>query len=356
MPRSKPPPAVPELDRVARVGEGQVRASPLMPLPAVLRELGFDPQALFAESDFDLGLLRNPETTIPYRRAGALLARCVERTGRPDLMLLVAQRGDFSVLGIVSLLARHSPDIGTAWRTTIEHLHLHDRGAVATLEVGGAVALLGYSIYEREVAGSDQVHLLAIALAQRIMEGLCGGPWHAAEVHLPVRRPRDDAPFRRFFGAPLRYNAERAALVFPAGLLARPIPGADPAVRRAVEALAYELERQGARALGPAVRRALRAMLVAGRASEDGVAAAFSMHRRTLNRRLQEEGTTFRLLLEQTRFEVARQLLRDTDVAVGQIAIGLGYSGPTAFGRAFKRWSGRAPQAWRDGGDRRIGA
>lgn len=350
MPSSKPPPAALELDRLARVTEGEVRASPLMPLPALLRDLGLDPEALFAGADFDPGLLRHPETTIPFRRAGALLARCVERTGRPDLMLFLAERCDFSVLGIVSLLARHAPDVGTAWRTTIERLHLHDRGAVATLEVSGAVALLGYSIYEREVVGSDQIHLLAIAIAQRIMAGLCGEPWHAAEVHLPVRRPRDDAQFRRFFGAPLRFNAERAALVFPAGLLARPIPGADPAVRRAVEALADELEREGSRAVGPAVRRALRAMLAAGHASEDGVAAAFSMHRRTLNRRLQEEGTTFRLLLEQTRFEVARQLLRDTDVAVGQIAIGLGYSGPTAFGRAFKRWSGLAPQAWREQG------
>ena len=319
-----------------------------MHLPAVLRELGFDPQALFAEAGFDPGLLRDPESTIPYRKAGAMLARCIERTGRADLMLLTAQRCDFSVLGIVSLLARHSPDIGTAWRTTIERLHLHDRGAVATLEVSGGYALLGYSIYERDVAGSDQVHLLAIALAQRIMEGLCGARWGATEVQLPIRRPRDESPFRRYFGAPLRYNAERAALVFPADLLDRPVPGADPAVRRALTALADELEREVARAVGPAVRRALRVMLLAGRASEDGVAAAFSMHRRTLNRRLRAEGTTFRLLVEETRFEVARQLLRDTDAAVGQIAIGLGYSGPTAFGRAFKRWAGLAPQGWRE--------
>jgi len=333
---------------LARVGAGQVRAGPLMHLPAVLRELGFKPEALFAEAGFDPGLLHDPESTIPFGKAGQMLVRCIERTGRADLMLLAAQRCDFSVLGIVSLLARHSPDIGTAWRATIERLHLHDRGAVITLEVSGAFAMLGYSIYEPDVAGSDQIHLLAMALGQRIMEGLCGGPWHAAEVHLPIRRPRNETPFRRYFGAPVRYNAERAALVFPAELLHRPIPGADPAVRRAVAALADELEREGSRAMGPAVRRALRAMLVTGRASEDGVAAAFSMHRRTLNRRLRGEGTNFRLLVEETRFEVARQLLRDTDAAIGQIAIGIGYSGPTAFGRAFKRWSGLAPQAWRD--------
>jgi len=354
LPRSERPPVVPELDSVARVGEGQVRASPVMHLPAVLLELGFDPQALFAEVGFDRGLLREPEASIPYRSTAALLAHCVERTGHPELMLRVAQRCDFSVLGIVSLLARHSPDIGTAWRTTIERLHLHDRGAVITLEVSGAFAVLGYSIYERDVVGAGQVHLLAIALAQRIMQGLCGTPWHATEVHLPVRRPRSEAPFRRFFGAPLRFDAERAALVFPADLLKRPIPGADAAVRRAAEELADALEREGSRAVGPAVRRALSALLVAGHASEDNVAAAFSMHRRTLNRRLRGEGTTFRRLLEETRFEVARQLLRDTDAAVDQIASGLGYSGPTAFGRAFKRWSGLAPQAWR--GSRAAGA
>jgi AraC-like DNA-binding protein len=354
LPKSQRPALVPGLDSVARVGEGQVRASPVTHLPAVLRDLGFDPDVLLAEAGFDPGLLRDPEASIPYRRTAALLAHCVERTGRPDLMLLTAQRCDFSVLGIVSLLARHSPDVGTAWRTTIKRLHLHDRGAVITLEISGAFAVLGYSIYERGVSGSDQVHLLAMALAQRIMEGLCSEPWHATEVHLPIRRPRNETPFRRFFGAPLRFNAERAALVFPSELLARPIPGADPAVRKAVAALADDLEREDTRAVGPAVRSALRAMLFAGHASEEGVATAFSMHRRTLNRRLRSEGTTFRRLLEETRFDVARQLLRDTDAAVDQIASGLGYSGPTAFGRAFKRWSGLAPQAWR--GSRSAGA
>jgi len=333
-----------------------VRASPLMHLPGLLRELGFDPEALFAELGFDQGRLRHPESTIPYRESSELLARCIERTGRPDLMLLVAGRCDFSVLGIIGLLARHSPDVGTAWRTVIESMHVHDRGAVVTLEVSGSVAMLSYSIYERNVAGSDQIHLLAMGIAQRIMQGLCGEAWHPTEVHLPMRRPRDVAPFKRYFDAPQRFNAEQAALVFPADLLRRPVPGADPTVRRTAAALVDAIERECPRDTGPAVRRVLRAMLVAGHASEDGVAAAFAMHRRTLNRRLRFEGTTFRHLLAETRFDVARQLLRDTDTAIDEIAGGLGYSGSTAFGRAFKRWSGLAPQAWRERGSPPAGA
>lgn len=338
---------VPRIESFARVGEGQVRAGPLMPLPDVLGELGFDPRALFAEAGFDAELLRDPESTIPFGQAGALLAHCIERSGRPDLVLLVAQRCDASTLGIVGLLLRHSPDVGSAWRTAIERLHLHDRGAVITLQVSGAFAMLDYNIYQRDIPGSGQIYLLAMGIGQRIMQGLCGPKWHATEVHLPLRRPRSEAAFRRFFGAPLRFNAERAALVFPADLLGQRIPGADPAVRKAVAALAAALESEGARDIGTSVRRALRSMLVSGRASEAGVAAAFAMHRRTLNRRLRGEGTTFRRLLEETRFDVARQLLSDTDAAVDEIASGLGYSGATAFGRAFKRWSGQAPQAWR---------
>ena len=347
MPQRRHPPAAPDLDTMARVGEGYVRAAPLLPLPGVLRELGFDPEVLLGEAGFGPGRLRDPESTISFRAAGALLVHCIERTGRPDLVLLVAQRCDASVLGIVSLLLRHSPDVGTAWRTAIQRLHLHDRGAVITLEVSGEFAILGYNIYQSDVSGSGQVHTLAMGIGQRIMQGLCGPQWHASAVQLPIRRPRSEAPFKRFFGAPLRFDADRAALVFPAGLLRHPIPGADPGVLKAAAALADDLEREGSRDVGTAVRRALRAMLIAGQASEDGVAAAFSMHRRTLNRRLRGEGTTFRRLLEETRFDAACQLLRDTDAPVEQISSSLGYSGSTAFGRAFKRWSGLAPQAWR---------
>ncbi len=347
---------LPKLGAVARVGEGQLRASPLTQLPGVLRDLGVDPDRVFAEVGFDPAPLRDPESTVPFRKAAELLQRCIERSGRADLPLLLAQRCDYSVLGIIGLLARHAPDVGSAWRAAIERLHLHDRGAVITLQVSGAVAFLGYSVYERGVTGADHVYVLAMAIGQQIMRGLCGPDWHASEVHLPARRPRGEAPFRKFFGAPPRFNAESAALVFPAEVLRQPIPGADPAVHRAVSALVDDLARQSPTDVGGAVRRALRSMLVAGRASESGVAAAFSMHRRTLNRRLRGEGTSFRRLLEETRCDVACQLLRDTDAAIDEIANGLGYSGSTAFGRAFKRWSGVAPQSWRAHHSARAGA
>jgi AraC-like DNA-binding protein len=71
------------------------------------------------------------------------------------------------------------------------------------------------------------------------------------------------------------------------------------------------------------------------------------MHPRMLNRRLEAEGTTFRQLLNQARFEVARQLLAGTKVQVTDLALALGYADTSSFSRAFQRWSGVAPSDWR---------
>jgi AraC-like DNA-binding protein len=107
-----------------------------------------------------------------------------------------------------------------------------------------------------------------------------------------------------------------------------------------------ELEEQ-ARAVGVALvaqlRRALRILLLGGRSSGDEVAQILSMHRRTLNRRLRAQGITFQQILDEVRFEAARQLLHTTSLPLTDIAVSLGYTESSAFSRAFQRWSGTAP-------------
>lgn len=95
------------------------------------------------------------------------------------------------------------------------------------------------------------------------------------------------------------------------------------------------------------VRRLLRKRLLRGSCSAEGVAGLLAMHRRTLSRHLNGEGTGFREIANEVRFEIACRLLGDTDFSSAQIASALGYSEPSAFTRAFRRWSGQTPSAWR---------
>lgn len=76
------------------------------------------------------------------------------------------------------------------------------------------------------------------------------------------------------------------------------------------------------------------------------------MHRRTLDRHLGASGVSFRKLADETRFEVACQLLRDTQMSVGEIATSLHYGDSSAFAHAFRRWSGESPTRWRESAHR----
>jgi AraC-like DNA-binding protein len=95
------------------------------------------------------------------------------------------------------------------------------------------------------------------------------------------------------------------------------------------------------------LRRVLRTEVLRDTCSVTTVAHLFSMHRRTLSRHLRTEGLAFRQVANQIRFEIACELLGNTDMALSQVAAVLKYSELSAFTRAFRRWSGQAPSAWR---------
>ena len=97
------------------------------------------------------------------------------------------------------------------------------------------------------------------------------------------------------------------------------------------------------------IRRLLRTRLTSKRCSAEDIADLLAMHRRTLSRRLKGVGIGYRAITNEIRFEIARQLLQDTQVSLAQIAAALGYSEASAFTRAFRRWSGQTPTTWRVG-------
>ncbi len=236
-------------------------------------------------------------------------------------------------------------------RAIILHLHLHDRGAVPLLWERGDQAMLGYVIHWPDVPGTDQIYDGAVAIIYNILKSLVGPLWKAGAVWLHRAPPGDPGPCRDHFRARLNFEAQYAAVGFPATYLSLAFPGSDALAYARVEREVEALESFRGVGLHERIRRVLRRLLIAGTpASElhlEQVAALFGLHRRTLNRRLQVEGTSFKALLEETRYRVARQLLRDKRLPVRDLAITLGYADATAFTRAFRRWSGASPAAWR---------
>jgi AraC-like DNA-binding protein len=335
------------LAQLASVTDGAVRAGPVLGVPGLLRELGQDPDAVFAAAGLDPHVLADPEATVDFSALGHLMRHCVEATGCPHFGLLWGQRTGISALGLVGILGQHSPDLGTAVRNVILYFHIHDRGAVPRLTVSEGCALVGYTIYQPAAEATAQIYDGVIAITNNVLRALYGPGWQPSEVLLARAKPLDADPYRKVFRAPVRFGAEQSAVVFPAAWLAHPVPGADPSLFKEIQDRITAIESMGGGDVVVQVRRVLCNLIMSGEASLDAVATIFAVHRRTLNRRLRERGVTFRQLFDEVRRQLARQLLRDTDLPVLTVAETLGYADAPAFTRAFRRWSGTTPSAWR---------
>ncbi len=328
----------------AKVSGWSQRVGGFTAVPALIRQLGADPDALLENVGLASDALASPERWIPYAAMGALFHEAARRTRCAHFGLLCGRAWHLGDLGLVGEAVRNSATIGSALQTLTVHQHLNSGGGLAFFLQRGGVVDLGYAVYQPGVIGTPQIYDTLMAGGCNFLRELCGASWAPLEVRFPHAKPADVEPHRHFFRAPLRFDAEFCALRFPAEWLDRPIAGADPARLRIAEKAAAA---SGRGELVQQVYRALRMQLLSGECSGDDVAQVLAMHRRTLNRRLKAQGETFQKILDRVRFEVARQLLADTNLALDDVAAALGYAGVTPFMRSFRRWSGATPMRWR---------
>jgi AraC-like DNA-binding protein len=259
----------------------------------------------------------------------------------------VGQLAGASSLGVSGFVVRHSPDVDTALRNLQRHLALHDHAGVVTVTIQGGAASLLYDLPRSDAPGTTHIMAGAMALGCNLMRALCGDGWAPREVLLAFRKPADVGPYRRFFRAPIRFDADVCALRFPAATLAQPVRNADAALYRILEREVRELSTHSDAPLGDRLAALVRSAISTGELSIERVASLLSMQPRTLNRRLRERGTTFRQVADDARYALSRQLLVRGGLRLADVAVSLGYADASAFARAFRRWSGTSPTEWR---------
>ncbi|WP_395608659.1 AraC family transcriptional regulator ligand-binding domain-containing protein [Pseudomonas sp. B22129] len=192
--------------------------------------------------------------------------------------------------------------------------------------------------------------LIDAAFVTFVELGRRGAGVHIAPHSVELARPKNgNSALADFFGCPIRFGAERNALVFKGADLDRPFPGHNPEL---LEILNPALVAALAEATAPTtvshqVKNALKRILASGRPEMVEVAREMGMSERTLQRRITEEGTSFRQLMLETRQEVVRHLLAEPSIEIDEIACLLGYEDTNSFYRAFRSWEGTTPARWR---------
>lgn len=318
-----------------------------MHIAQTISDLGADPSQVFAAAGIPADLFADPENTMSFQALGTLLEHCVAATGCDHFGLQLGASTGANPLGLLSEIMGQCADVGTAIAYFQQNLHLHDRGALATRTIEGRTASLGYVVFAGEIAAIQQIKDAAVAIGVVLMRALCGPEWQPTAIHLPRCRPDNLHPYQKFFGCLPQFDAERAALYFPARDLKRKIAGADPGKFAVLEEDLKSIAELHDLVFVEKVQRIVSALVTLRRCSLDEVAGQLSMNRRRVNRLLEREGTTYHRIAQETLRVHAERLIVDTDMTLGKIAATLDYADASAFTRAFRGWHGCSPQAWR---------
>jgi AraC-like DNA-binding protein len=312
-----------------------------------LLALGYDPVPFFQTQGIDRELLLDPDATVPMSACVGLLADGVRATGDDNLGLHVAEHAELGSFDVHFYAMVSSPTLGGAFERVCRYQRLINETAHVRLETSGDRAVLSHRLPGGMPAPRQTAELLLAAWV-RAGRVATRTKWSPAEVRFAHRVPRDSREHERFFGAPVRFATGENALVLPADLLDLPCRRADPSLLSLLDRYAADrLGRPRTATFADRARAALSEELQAQSVTAHGLAARLKVSVRTLHRSLAAEGTSYRRLLDQLRLDIAKRHLMDDRVSVAEVAFLVGFSELSAFHRAFRRWTGRTPVAFR---------
>jgi AraC-like DNA-binding protein len=199
---------------------------------------------------------------------------------------------------------------------------------------------------------SEPVDFLAdvfLALTHRAINWAIRRPLSLQRVDLPHRRPRGNTDYHMLFGAPVEFFAPHPALIFDSAALAEPIVrthhDVEKFLRDSPSGIITQFDFYSSHS--DRVRRIIEARLGGQGCTADEIAAGVGMSRQTLRRRLRDENTSITDIKDDVLREAAMASLAKGEETIAALSERLGFSEPSAFTRAFRRWTGQPPTHYR---------
>lgn len=310
--------------------------------------IGLSPPALLRQARLPGTLHLNGQGLVNTAQYFALWRALEELTADPGLGIKLVAAADTAMHPPSTLAAFHARDYRDGLFRIARFKRLCTPEQLHFAEENGEFLITSQWIYATE---PEPAIAADVSFAFLIELGRRGTGQHLAPIRVEFARsdPGDDF-HRAFFGCPIRYGAPRNALVLKSADLERPFPGHNPELLEILTpALASALGELQARSMvREQVKVVLKRCLASGRPDLSDVARDLGMSERTLQRRITDEGTTFRDLLVEARQELGRQLLSDPSAEIDEVAYLLGYQDTSSFYRAFRDWEGVTPNRWRE--------
>ena len=314
----------------------------------VLAGMGLDAPSLLAGLGVSRDELLAPDRRVSMSLAQTVAERGVAMVGEQGLGFRYARAMSITLHGPVGLLALSSASAQDALDAACRFLGLRAPFLVIDQTRQGELAHLQLrSTATLGVAHDFVVEAMLVGLVFMI-EQLLDAPPQGLEIRRRGPAPAYLSTLKQEVGVPVLFDQDEDALVFPQSALAARPRLADPQVAREqceLEFRQWRTEEDGV--MAERIRSALQDR-PAPLPSLETMAEKLSVSPRTLKRHLQQSGLSYRQLQDEERYRQAQRLLAKPDNSISEVAYTLGYSDVANFSKAFKRWSGATPRAYRE--------
>jgi AraC-like DNA-binding protein len=310
---------------------------------------GVAERRLLAASGLNSNLLSDPDCRIPFAQIVSLYETGAQLTGDSFFGLHVGETVNPSAFDVVGFSALNSATLGEAFDRVQRYHSIWTDGADFTIHATQPVSSIVYTYCDASITEHRQDSEMTLATVVSLCRRVAVPDWTPLAVEFQHQAPTDSSELLRVFRCEIRFSQPANRLLFDSTTLALPIDKADPALIAVLDRHAHELLSRFPphHSLLDQVRSIIARELNGGDASLERIAQQLGLSPRTLQRKLQELDTTHNELLDQARHELAVTYLREQEMAICEVAYLLGFSEPSSFHRAFKRWTGKTPKEFR---------
>jgi AraC-like DNA-binding protein len=334
--------------------EATLAASLLIDFVGFVERRGVAPARLCLAAQIDREWLRDPSARVPASAMQRLWSAAERLTGDADVGLHSAESYNPGALNIVGYVILSSATTGEALRRLARYAPLLNEGLqVSVFQEGGLTHCRfgpaeGFDSFLRH-APRHAVETLAAGIVLTLKRLSSSQPLDPVAVTLRHAVPASIDEHRRLLGPNLRFAQAENAVVYADAAMAAPLMSADPALLELFEVDARrridQLEAHGP--LSARVQAMLAARIKGDVPSLAAIASALAMSERSIQRGLSDESTSYRALVDEVRKGLALAHLSRPGVSATDVAFVLGFSEPSAFTRAFRRWTGTSPSRYR---------
>jgi len=308
---------------------------------------GIDGRAVAARAGIDVAAFEDPDSRHSIADTTRLWRLAVEATHDPCFGLWASRFVTHTTFHALSFAVFASSTLRDAFERFVRYGDLVSEAAKIELLDAGELVRFRLVLPEGPRRPADEAIDAILSLVARTARMLSEGKVTPVAVHLERPEPVPSEPFAKVFRAPVRFGQRKNVLEFAASDCDERLPAGNAELaRHNDDVVALYLARIERRRVSSRLRSWFVDQLAAGEPTEEAAARSLGMSLRNLQRRLEEEGTTYREALNETRRDIARSYLDEGHTSVTEIAFLLGFADTNSLSRAFRRWTGLSPRAY----------